>query len=341
MALQAGDIADLVTTTLRELGRLKWTDLATSIQEYIAMPQLLKKNKISFDSGYGIQWNVMVSTAGTARDVGLFQTDNLNIADGMKTCNIPWRHTTCNWSFEEREVAMNREPARIVELVKTRRAGAMIDLAELMETDFWGKPTSSSDTVKPYGIDYWLVHNATEGFNGGLPSGFTDVAGLDPTAYTRWKNWSAQYTNISRDDLVTKWRKAATFTQFKPPVDLTQYASDSKYGYYTNYSIIGPLETLLEDQNDNLGNDIASKDGQVLFRRIPVTWVPKLEANTRNPIYGINWGTFSPVFLKGWYMKESGPETAPNQHTVQSVHVDTTYNWRCVDRRKNFELAAA
>ena len=74
--------------------------------------------------------------------------------------------------------------------VMTRPLGASL-------ADWFGKPTDSSDVVTPRGLFYWIVKNSgTPGFNGGIPSGFTDVGGLSPTTYPRWKNWTGQYVNI-------------------------------------------------------------------------------------------------------------------------------------------------
>lgn len=337
--LQGDEIADLVATTLRDLGEFKWTDLATDLQDYVALPKLLKKEKVQFDAGYGIQFNAMVDHSGAAHNTGLYEVDTVNVADVMKSANIPWRHATTNYAYERREVAMNRSPRKIIDLLKIRRADAMISLAELMEDNFWSAPASSSDELAPYGVPYWIVKNNTEGFNGGTPSGFSDVAGLNTTTYPRWRNWTAQYTVVSKDDLVRKMRKAATFTKFKSPTEVPSYSRGNRYGYYANYDVVGRMEELLEAQNDDLGNDVASKDGMVTFRRNPVVWVPKLEEDTTDPIYGINWGDFYPVFLRGEYMKEQGPMLSPKQHTVHEVHIDLTLNFKSCNRRKHFVIA--
>lgn len=343
-ALQADSVLDLVTTSLRELGRMKWSMIATSLQQYVAMPQLLKKEKVEIGSGYGIQWNVQKSLGGYAERTGLYATDNVNVADVMTTANAPWRHLKTKYAFDRREITMNSDPARIVDLAKIRRVTAMTDLAVLMETDFWNKPVDSTDTDKAFGVPYWIVQNATEGFNGGDPSGFTAGAGgLTAASVANWQNWSGQYTTVTDDDLITKMRKASTFTNFMPPVDVPQYGTNgsSQYGYYTNYSVLGTMEKLLTRQNDNLGNDLASKDGSTLFRQNPVKWVPFLEADTKNPVYGINWSVFKPVVLKGEYLREAPPQPAPSQHTVVQVFVDLTYNYACYDRRANFVLQTA
>jgi len=336
--LQADGLGDLVTTTLRDLGRNRWTDIASTLQEYVAMKQILQAKRAAFQSGYGIQFNLMRTTSGAADHVGLFEIDNVNVGDIMITGNIPWRHARTNYAIERREISMNRTPARIVNLLQTRRVDAMIALALELETGWWGVPASGT-TADPFGVDYWLVKNATTGFNGGNHANFSGgPAGIDRdiTDNARFKNYTFQYTNITKPDLVRKWREAATKTKFTPAVDNPSYDTGTDYGYYTNYDVIGPLEEALEGQNDNLGPDIASMDGRLVFRRVPVTWVPQLDSDAQDPIYGLNWSVIKPVFLTGEYLRETGPMQASNQHNVLQVHIDLTYNYVCYDPRKCF-----
>lgn len=338
-ALSPVQIGDLVNTTLRDLGKPRFTEIATDLQRHTAMRNLLRKNRVELASGYGVQWDVMVSQSGAAANVGLGASDNVNIVDVMTQATADWRNTTTNYAIIGQEVDMNREPQRIVDLVKTRRISAMISMAEIMESNFWGPPVALTDTITPWGVNMWIVKNATEGFNGGAPSGFTTI-GLNPTTYPRWQNWTYQYTSVSRDDLIRHWRKAATFTDFQPPVDgIPTFDTGDEYGFYSNYGVIGPLEEALESQNDNLGNDIASKDGMTMFRRVNVTWVPKLEADTTNPVYGINWGWFKTYILKGWWLKETHVPIYPGQHTISAHFVDCTYQFITKNRRCHFVLA--
>ncbi len=353
MALQADQIQDLITVTLKDLGRLKFVELASTLQEYHALGKLIDQYKVQYQSGTAIQWNIMLNQSGAAKNVGLFESDNVNISDVMTTASIPWRHCTTNYAFERREVQFNATPARIVELVKIRRADAMISLAELMEKNFWQAPATTSDTAHPYGLAYQIVRGQPndEGFTGKRPfaqdgTQFADHSGLDPdlSANAQWRNYFADYETVSKTDLVRKWRKASVFTNFKPvpQVAVADYNTGNNYAYYTNYNVIGRLEEALEAQNDNLGNDIASKDGQLVFRQVPVMWVPHLETDTTNgedPIYGVNWGTIKPVFLSGEYMREEGPTQVPGQHTTFQVFVDSTLNFKCTDRRRNFLLS--
>lgn len=340
--LQAGDIADLVALTLKDLGKMKWTDIASTLQEHVAMRRLIKKEKVGFSSGPSLQWNMMTDHNQAAQNVGLYGIDVVNASDAAVQPTAPWRHHSTNWCWDEREISMNREPSKIVDLLKFKRSGAMISLAELTETNFWGQPADANDTLKPYGVPYWVVHSTTNGFQG-LAAFGTTVAGINPTTYSRWRNMSQTYTSVTKDDAVTKMREAATKCNFVSPDEHPDYASaKGRYGYYTIYSVLASLEALAESQNDNLGNDIASKDGVVLFRKNPITWAPKLDdaiASGSNPLYGIDWEVFRPVFLKDEYLRESPVLGSPKQHRVREVHVDCTMNFICYNRRRNFVLA--
>lgn len=335
MPLSAENIADLVSTTLNDLGRGKWTDIASVYQEYYALPKLLKKQRVNFDSGVRIDLNVMYKYSSAAKHTGLYATDDVNAEDVMAKGFIEWRHSTTNWAYDEREVAMNASPAKIIDLVKTKRAASMGSLAELMETCLWSKPATSADVTTPYGVPYWIVKNdGTGGFDGGNPAGFSAGAGnLDSTTYTRWKNWAAQYTAATKADLVAKMREAYAKIGFRAPVDFPDASGKDNYELFTNYDGLAAMENIGEDQNENLGRDVASMDGKIVFRGNPVHYVPYLDGDTENPYYFINWGVMQVVFLKGEYLKEIGPIDSDG-HRVKEVHTDLTWNTRCTNRRR-------
>ncbi len=338
-ALVASSVIDLVNTTLRNLGKPKFTDISSPLQRHTAMRNLLRKNRRELESGYGIQFNVQVNQSNSAANVGLGASDDVDIVDLQVQATADWRNTTCNYAIISQVVDMNREPSRIVNYVQEQRIGALVSLTEIMEANFWGPPVALTDNITPWGINTWLVKNATEGFNGGVPSGYTTI-GLNPTTYPAWNNWTYQYSNVTNEDLVRHWRKAALFTDFEPPVDgIPTPNTGDDYGFYCNYGVLGPLEELLMSQNDNMGNDLAKYDGDVHLLRTPVHWVPKLEADTTNPVYGINWGWLKTYVLQGWWWKETHVPVYPGQHTVSAHFMDSTYQWVTKNRRCDFVLA--
>lgn len=346
MSLQAAQIADLVTTTLNELGELKFTDLMSDYQNTIILKRTMKKNKMTFDAGPEVQFNVILDHNDSARFVPLGAVDIVDIPNVMTTGRVPYRHITWNWAIERREIAMNRSPRRIVELAKTRRIASFGSAIIKFENKGWRAPASTDD-LSPYGIPYWIVKSNTaanssnsDGFNGSVPSGYTTVGNLNPTTYPRWKNYATQYTLITKDDLIRKMRRACVYTDFMPLVDdIPVYNTGDDYGYYTNYAVIGALEEALEAQNENLGSDVASMDGKTLFRQAPLVFVKELDLDTTNPIYGINWGEFKTMGLRGEWMNETSIPNQPGQHTVSATHTDCSFNWFCRNRRRNWVLA--
>lgn len=343
MATQAADIGDLVTTTLRELGRGQWTDNASDYRDTIATKLLLQKGKVKMlDDGYEIQWNRMNALANSARFVGLYAPDIIDVTNQMGTASVPWRHATWNFAHDFRELLMNRKPSQIVELIRTRRIAAIGSMIEMFERALWRCPALTNDT-DVYGIPYWIVKSATaatvannNGFNGLAGATHTTVAGINPTTDTRWRNYTDAYTTVSKDDFVRKARRMAKNTKFKPLVSNTPtYDDGEKTEYYTNQVVEATLVEILESQNENLGMDIAPYEGKVMFMRTPVTEVQELDQDTTNPFYQIAWSVFGVRGLSGAWMKESQNEKVAGQHTVSATFGDTTLNTICYDRRKN------
>ena len=336
MALQAEDIADLVNLTTKNLGRMKMTEIATDTQEFVALPQLMRKDRID-STGTALQWQLMKEDSGAAKNVGLYNIDDLNVTDVTVSASIPWRHTTTNYSFDEREDAMNGGPELIFDIIKVRRADAKISLTKLIEDNFWSKPVDSTDDKQPFGLFYWLVANNTTGFNGGNPSGFSAGAGgVDSTAVTRWANYTAQYAQVSLADLLKKLRTAFRKTHFKSPVQLARFDGSDRFVLYVNEATISSMEELAEAQNDQLGFNLASATDRTTFKRVPLQYVPHLDADTTNPVIGLNWATFKFCILKGFFLKESGAHRSPKQHNVVENHVDLSWNLKCYNRRRNF-----
>lgn len=337
--LQASGIADLISTSLDELGELKMTDLMSTYNKTIAMKRTIKKGKMTFQAGPNVDFNVITGTNNSARFVGLYEQDNVNVTDVMTTGTAPWRHVNWNWAIDRREVAMNRSPRKIVDLTQSRRLAAAGSAVELFEQKFWRGP-ASTDTTNPLGMPHWIVKNNTEGFNGAAPSGYTTVGGLNPSTYTRWKNYTAQYTAVTFDDFVRKVRKGMWETDFEPLVeDIPTYNTGNDLAMYCNYALGSVLEELLLTQNDDLGPDLASMDGKVMFRRVPVQILKVLEDDTTNPMYLINWGEMHAAGLSGEWMYETRIDKVSNQHTVAAVHTDCTMNWFTRNRRRHAVFA--
>ncbi len=345
--LQGTDVADLVSTTLNNLGRMKMTDVISTYQNTIFFKRLAKKSKMNFDGGTECEFNLITDQNNSARPVGLYYQSQVNPTNVMAKGKMPWRHVTWNWGIDGREISMNSSPNKIVDLIKTRRISAQASGVIFFEARGWRCP-AVTDTDNFMGIPYWIVKSATatttnNGFNGGVPSGYTTVANIDPTAVgitPKWNNYTDAYTQVSTDDLIPKLWDASDYTDFAPIVDdIPTYNLGDDYGYYTTHSVRKQMKQILQAQNDDLGFDLDPTANKLTFRRSPVTWVKELDQDTTNPVYGINWGVFHLMGLKGWWMKETKIDVHSNQPTVSATHTDSTINTYCTDRRRNFVIS--
>jgi len=346
--MQGSDIADLVAATLDVPEKNKLVDLVSAIQTYPGYRILMGEGgvRVKMDDGVYLSWEVLVKKSANARFVGVAEQDRANVQDGIAKAQIPWSHFNSNFSYAEPEIAMQGTDKKIVDLILTRRAMDTVDVAETLEDAFWDKPADATDVKVPLGLLYWLVTNATTGFNGGAPFGST-VAGINCTTYPTWRNWTARYTAISKADFCALVRQGMVKTKFQSPIMLPSAPNSGQkmWGMYCGYALMAALETLLEEQNENLGNDIAPKDGMVMFRRNEVQYIPQLDAldagTPKMPFFGVNWSAFQVVGLKGQFWKESHPIRSGTQHQVWTVHRDLSFNIKCLDRRRNFIVYSA
>ena len=344
MALTFSEIDDAVLLTQENLIKQgAFVDLQTDLQDHVAVREMWKGRKKKFDGGDPWQFQVQVDHNHTAKAVGLYESDTSVLTDTMVQGEVSVRHVNAHYIYDQRERAFQRGGKAIVDLVYTRYVAMMVSLFEYMETILWSKPTDSTDTKTPFGMAYWVVKNASEGFNGGDPSGFASgAAGIATGTHARWKNYTAQYVSITKEDLIRKMRRAHRKTQFRSPVSHSQPELGSmKNGVYTNDSVIGIMEELLEAQNMNLGNDLASKDGRTLFKGTPVQYVPKLDSDTQNPIYLLDWKWLAIGVLAGWENNLLPPYMVPGKHTVRRVDLDCSMNMACTNRRKQAVIATA
>lgn len=352
------DVADLVASILPDLDRMNWEQIAQNMQDYEMMSHWLKDDKITFNDGLYIKKNLLTQLSGAASHTGMTDTDDVDIPDLMDDMQVPWRHAQTKWGYHyQTDILMNRGKSTINDTVKPRRLAAMIDLAEELEAKAWQVP-NTTDKLNPYGLPYWIVYNATTGFNGGYPTGpdavaHTTIAGLNLTDSPKFKNYTANYAAVNKVDLLPKMRTALRKTNFRSPV--TKEDMSTKRGndrrYYIDEATASAFETLGESQNENLGRDLApytagsgnggvqEMDGTLTFKKHPLVWVPQLDDTSvftaaTSPIYQVDHAVFYPVCLKGDYLREDGPFKAPNQHNMWRTFMDLTYNFICVNRRR-------
>jgi hypothetical protein len=344
-------LADLVNFTLRKYFRNEWTDFSLIYQQYYGISNLLMDPRQDEDGGVQLEFKAQFKNSGAATNTGLYAKQEVDVQDVSIAGYEPWSFQQTHFAYDEREDAFQSTAERLVREIEVRRHDALNSLAELMEENLWSFPANNSDQgekLKPKGITYWIVPNATAGFNGNHQSGWTTVGNIDPDTYTGWKNYTNTYTNISRTDFARKVKLALWSTQWKNPNPFPDAGKEhGKHRKFmaTTYNVCQIAEELLEQQNDNLGGELDKYYGMVRFRSNPLVAIPYLQENhgsatdfKKNPVIGVDLDVFKAKWKTGMYMTWGKPKDAPYQDLVKHVHCNNAMQYICRNRRKNFYL---
>lgn len=341
MTLQYADIDDAVNLTQQNLvKRGAFVDMQTDLTDHVLVRELWKSKQKKFTGGDDWRFDAQIDHNYSARAVGMYETDGTSLTDTMISGVVQPRHVNAHYIYDQREKAFQRGGLAIVDYIKTKYVGMMVSFFEYLETVGWSKPVNSDDVRTPYGVAYWVTPGTAgqEGFYGLNPSGFAaGRAGISSSTYARHANWFGDYTAVAKQDLVRKMRKGHRNIQFRSVVSHAEpVVGGMQNGIYTNDTVIGLMEEELEAQNMNLGNDLASKDGRTLFKSTPVTYAPKLDANTdyTDPVLMLDWKWLAFGVLTGWEDELTAPYMVPNKHLVSRVDKDVTLNMICTNLRK-------
>lgn len=338
--LQISQFADFVQSTLANYQTPRLVSLITDLQHFPFAKRMLKKSKMMVQGGTtAANWKVDFKSSEAFRWIATTDQDRTNVEDGLVEATVPWRKATVNYAFYDEELDFNKGEWALLDLVKNRDNRAQAAWVEGIERAFWNF-TAASDSLTMLGIPYFCTKNATVGFSGGIPSGYSSVAGISPTTYSRWNNYSGNYMNVTLDDLIRKARKMAELTGFEPPIEKIPELDDGMdLAYGTTLSVRQTFEEVAESRNDNLGPDVAKYDGQVMFRRSPLEWVPVLDTDTTNPFYQLDYGAIKILVKSGWWKKKTVVNPVPGQRNVTAVHDDSYLQLACWNRRRLGVLA--
>jgi hypothetical protein len=337
--LTPAQLVDLVAGTLDDMGPPSFEMVAQELQDYIVMRNWLKKERTMIDSGKGIQRMLMDNYEQVAREVGYFEEDNIVLANHLQSITAPWVTLDTHWVFEYKETLDNRGKALIADVFKPRRAGAMLALAELLENRAWNTPTAAQDGTVLRGVPYYIVKNATAGFNGGLPSDHTTKAGVNITDHPKYMNYTDQYVAVTEADLVRKMRLATMLTGFKSPMpDAIQAPSAARRRLYVNRDTFLDFKEAASGRNDNLGSDFDNTGGEPKFNRNTIEWVPTLDSDTSDPVYGLDHNTFKVYVKKGDYLRETVKPSARG-HNITETWTDLSIQFLCLNLRPNWVIS--
>lgn len=354
--IRTKDIEDMLTATYANEAKNNVVDISQELTEHIVMGYLMKAKGgvVIKKGGVGVDQTLMITHGNASKFIGEYDEDTVNVIDLLKKMHVDFTILTNGVAHTQSELSDNRGKERILNIIRPRRRAMYLDVAEKMERVFFQEP-NASDELTPWGLKYWFVKNATAGFNGGYPSGFTKIGNIDLTLVPNFKNYTAAYTAISKTDLILQMKRAHRATKFKAPVNDAGFRGDAmpkKRVYIANEDVMEGVENIAEGQNENLGNDMAPKvagagkmglrsdgDGNVLFKSNPFIYSELLDDDTSDPVYGIDMSTFHVLIKQGDNMKLSDFRVAPNQSRVFKAVLYHRYQTICDNRRNNFVLA--
>lgn len=344
------EIADLVTFTLKADKKKKISNIDKNLlRSYPFANKTSRQSVVVEEGGTDIRFDLNVDMGSAADNFTAFQVFTRTVGDHGKQGTMQLRGTHASYSFDEREEAFNKGEHQIVDHIRNRKQNALIQLNAKIEAQGWGNAAYADRNLVPQGLLYHLPYVASTGtsdqFLGTYPTSYTDWSGVDVSVapYLGAKSYGDVYTAVTFDDLILKIRMALSETDFMAPINpmiIDDYDTGTNWMLYCNLTTELQLEDLCKTQNDNHGPDLDSYNGRAMIRRIPITEVPYLKANTRNPVFGVNWGVTKNHVR--WWMKDRQAPRSSDQPLAVTFDIFCEHQLVMYDRRKGgFNISKA
>lgn len=349
MAYETGvardDLDDLILAARRHLPITTFVETFDKTN-YEVMSYFLASGNVERKVGRGISERVRVNEKGTAQHVAPYQWIDLSQNDVLAKFEVDFVRATEHFLISDDEVLENMGEARaekVVDLYSGRRAAAYESLGNLIEEAFVASP-DASDERKPWGLLYWIVKRdaAGAGHDGGNPSGFSDVGGIDSDTVARWNNYAAggtgYYSDVD-DEFIDSLASGLRKTSFKAPARMVEGRDpDQRFRVYTNDTMLNLLARRARNQTDDVGADLGRFEGDTYYKRNLFRYLEGLDDDTDNPVYGLDLATWRFIVHREMDLKERDPMRNANQPDVAVVHVDHKYLFACENRRRNFVI---
>lgn len=309
-------LLDLQNTTLANLPFDGQFETTLQNPKYHVINKWFAEDKIQLDGGEKITRNIQLDPQGNAQHIRPYAKVSSTVRNQQSKINADWVKVLTSYAISREEVTRNRGRARYIDMLKSKRRAAMVDLANLLELRAWSAPESSSDDLNPFGLPYWLNKvNASVSSTGdyigqtiryGNGSTSTTKGGIDGSTETHWRNWAFTYDAVNEDFLL-RLTEAFLAADFQSPM----IVEDMVKGALSNFRIYMPRKMLANytrltaKANENIGADLGRFNGVTSFQRVPIFHTPQINGDTDEPCYGVNHAHFFPYVMEGDWMRES------------------------------------
>lgn len=328
--------------------------IATKYQEYVATKMLMEN--AAPGGGSSITWPLAINLSANVGTMQPFQTVAIAETNYFTQATVNYRGIWCGWAVDTALVNQNQWTGaeQIVNYINSQRDIAMTSFAQQIENIVW-IPRSTDDGKTPFGIWYYIVPNVTGTDANGNTSDGTSVVGAftgtttfggttNPAGVSNnnWANYCNKYTAMGYSDLGQKLLNAMILTNFQNPIPYaTSNPSPPKRSIYVGIALLDALYAIGRSQNDSMGFDLSRGLYDMSCMGVPIKHVPALNANTDNPVLGVNWNALAARYLNGFWNNEVTHQPTATQPTVVSTTNISYFNMICTDRRSQFCLSTA
>jgi hypothetical protein len=346
-------VADLLNSTRERMPDNAFTETA-ALQAYEAASAFFDGAQEKASSGTRYEARVRVRSSNTFAWTQMYATTGNTQQDVMVVAAAPWRHFEAKTHYDEREILMNSDPDRIIDLMIERESAAMEDIYNNIERASVNAPPSSGDGDVLYGLGYWLspcgtvssskyvtATDTVGGFNGQAVR-FADgsasytVGNIDASnaGNSRWRNWCATHNGTMTPDTVDQIRTALTRTKFKLPPKLEGKSIKKSGGLklFMSMAFADQYERLVNNGPDDLNGDAAGQTN-IKLRGIPILRVPALDELSYLPIYGVDTRHIFGITLKNQWMKSMPAINDRDSVQVYTKPIVGSGQMFCDDRR--------
>lgn len=311
------------------------------------------QSRMKISGGKEVRRYITLGDEGNAKHRGNWEEDTHNVRNIDKTILANWVTASSNLSWNRIEASMNSGAAEIYDVIENKYRNCLREICDEVYQGMLSVPYDASDNLKPVGIPGWFPLGTDDstggwtGYTGTYGDGTTsfNVGGLacSATVNSRWASYYADHNGNIDISLLVLLDRACRKLHFEAPevpkkMDGTRGGPWNKFSLYSTDNVIGTINKLYAQGDDQMGRYIDKHFGTPTFKGLPLEYVDILDtAQTSlygtDPIFGVNHELFYPVVLQDWDFHMDEPRKRDQNHLVISADTDLVYTYICENRK--------
>jgi len=339
-------VPDVINHSLAYFHRRGQFEMYVDLQDYVVCDRWLAQDKMSVQGGNRIEMRIVPNADnGTFRYVGLFDVTDRPYQNSMQKIYADWCLAEAKAVYEARIMERMSGEAELYDYLKEKYARAMVSVCNGLEASAFNTALTSTDTLTPNGVPYWVNFlptgtTDTTGQFGGTTAIFQDasttttIGGLSTATFPKHRNWAFNHTGINMT-CIDSLRLAMEKTKFKVPRDVKSYMEQRqrRFAIYTSIDQKCDYERLVNAGPDNRNGDLNPFSGTLTFRGAEWLATPILDGKAYSPIYGIDRNNFKPIVSKKFWFERTEPMNDQDNPHLYTVQWDFEFNYLLENKR--------